>query len=150
MEETMKKPVILLALFILGVALQAHAVLPLSFRESDSVFFRDVLGNMLPVMASDGYRLPVEGTLTTESSVTNSSTTMILPTETPQQVTMLASCTAITLVATGTFEVYTGSGAITASSTPVYNFSSDTADDQVIQVGQTATHTTVTIYQIAR
>jgi hypothetical protein len=57
----------------------------------------------------------------------------------------------MTLVASSTFEVYLGSGAVTASATSIYNITLPVAPGQSVYVGQSsATLPRITIYQVAR
>jgi len=84
------------------------------------------------------------------SPVTNGSTTVYTPTAVPLQVTIATDACALFAVATGTFEVYLGSTTVMASSAAVYNVSLDTAEGQIIMLGQTATPTNVTVHQLSR
>jgi hypothetical protein len=79
------------------------------------------------------------------------STTFITATETPTLVPLLAGVTEMTLVATGTFEVYLGSGAVTASATSIYNMTLPVSPGMAVYVGQSsAALSRITIYQVAR
>ena len=82
--------------------------------------------------------------------VTNGSTTVYTPTAVPLQVTIATDAYSLFLAATGTFEVYLGSTTVVASSAAVYNVSLDTAEDQIVMLGQTATPTVVTAHQLSR
>jgi hypothetical protein len=86
-----------------------------------------------------------------DAPVTAYSTTYITATETPTLIPLLAGVTEMTLVASSPFEVYLGSAAVTASSTPIYNMTLPVAPGMAVYVGQSsAVQPRITVYQVAR
>lgn len=133
--------------------------IPAEWYQNLSLFFRTATNppKIIPVMASDGYRLPVAmasgsaSVTAAEAPVTAYSTTFITATETPTLITLLAGVTEMTLVASSPFEVYLGTGAVTASSTPIYNMTLPVSPGAAVYVGQSsAVQPRITVYQVAR
>jgi hypothetical protein len=106
----------------------------------------DSAGNL--VSTTNPLPVTVSGGSSTPTAMDGGSTTVVTPTATPVAVSMLANVHYISFDATGTFEVYNGATAVTASSTPIYSISMPTGDGATIRLGQTATPTVVTIRQV--
>ena len=144
------KRFILLLLLALTASPAAYAT-SVAAPETPAILVNDSGGDTrtlpLPVSLSSSS----SSITTADAPVTAYSTTFITATETPTLITLLAGVTEMTLVASSPFEVYLGTGAATASSTPIYNMTLPVAPGMAVYVGQSsAVQPRITIYQVAR
>jgi hypothetical protein len=133
----MKRSLTMLLVLVCGACLAAGVPAPSTPR---------------PMVNSSGDLLdsahPMPVTVTAAPAMDTGSTSIVTPTSTPAQVTMLSGAKYIAFDATGTFECYIGSTTVTASTTPIYNIAFPTGDAAVIMLGQSGTATKVTIRQV--
>jgi hypothetical protein len=87
-----------------------------------------------------------------EGSYNTASTSFYTPSSAGavQQITLLSAVRSISLISTGSFEVYLGSTTVTASGVPVYDKSFPVGSSAVVMVGQTATNSTIQVDQVGR